>query len=150
MQTFGKRIRHLRRMQNLSQGELAEKINLSTAAIGAYEADKNFPTVSILIQLSQIFNVSLDWLVMGNETSSQQLPNISDTKEEVTKLVRLLEEKDKQVTELTNALLNISKLVKHKVANCQAAFSLLIFLCMTQEKMWVENELATKQQNFVA
>lgn len=68
------RIAQLRRSTGLNQSELAQKLHVSPSTIGMYEQGRRTPNVDVLIQMSQIFNVSLDYLITGLEFF--QLPNI--------------------------------------------------------------------------
>lgn len=61
--TIGEKIKSLRQSKNLTQKELAEKLNVSSQAISNWEREKGYPDISNIIQLSDLFNVSLDTLV---------------------------------------------------------------------------------------
>ena len=61
------RIAQLRRSIGMNQHQLAEKLHLSPSTIGMYEQGRRTPNVDILIQMSRIFNVSLDYLITGKE-----------------------------------------------------------------------------------
>lgn len=63
--TLGERIKLYRIDNNLSQEELAEKINVSRQAITKWESDNGIPDIDNLIQLSKLMNISLDELVLG-------------------------------------------------------------------------------------
>lgn len=64
---IGKRIQLLRKGKNLSQEELAESLNISRQSISKWESGNTLPDIDKLIQLSEYFNVSLDYLVKGEE-----------------------------------------------------------------------------------
>ena len=61
--TIGKNIMRLRRMANMTQLELAEKINYSDKSVSKWEQGNGIPDVRILVQLADLFNVSVDDLV---------------------------------------------------------------------------------------
>ena len=61
------RITQLRRSVGINQFQLAEELHLSPSAIGMYEQGRRTPNIDVLIQLSKIFNVSLDYLITGSE-----------------------------------------------------------------------------------
>ncbi len=46
----------------LTQGELAEKLGVSTAAVSKWEQETSCPDISLLPQIAEIFNVSIDEL----------------------------------------------------------------------------------------
>lgn len=60
---ISKNLKFLRTQYNLTQRQLAEKLGLKQAAIGAYEEERASPPLSSLLDLSKIFKVNLDLLV---------------------------------------------------------------------------------------
>ena len=58
--TIGKNIMRLRRMANMTQLELAERINYSDKSVSKWEQGNGIPDVRILVQLADLFNVSVD------------------------------------------------------------------------------------------
>ncbi len=63
MVEFGMRLRILRKNSGLTQGQLAERLNLTKSVISAYENDIRLPSYDVLITLSRIFKVSTDYLL---------------------------------------------------------------------------------------
>ena len=61
--TVGKNITRLRRMSGMTQLELAEKLNYSDKSISKWEQGNGMPDVRILVQLSALFNVTVDDLL---------------------------------------------------------------------------------------
>ena len=61
--TVGKNIMNLRRAANMTQLDLAEKLNYSDKSISKWEQGNGMPDVRILVRLADLFNVSLDDLV---------------------------------------------------------------------------------------
>lgn len=61
--TIGKNIMRLRKMANMTQLELAEKLNYSDKSVSKWEQGNGIPDVRILMQLSELFGVTLDDLV---------------------------------------------------------------------------------------
>ena len=61
------RIMLLRRTIGLSQLQLAQKLSISPSALGMYEQSRRTPSLDTLVSMSQIFNVSLDYLITGAE-----------------------------------------------------------------------------------
>lgn len=64
--TLGEKITALRNQQELSQGDLAEKMNVSRQSISKWETDASIPELDKLIQLSELFHITLDELVKGD------------------------------------------------------------------------------------
>lgn len=60
---FSERVKELRRDSKLSQAELADKIGVSQQCISEWERGKTEPTLTFIAKLSDIFNVSADYIV---------------------------------------------------------------------------------------
>jgi len=59
---WNKRIKDLREDNCLSRAQLAEKLEISERTLSRYENGEYEPTIGILIKLSLMFNVSIDYL----------------------------------------------------------------------------------------
>ena len=64
----GARIRELRIAKNFTQDDLAEHMNVSHGYISFIESGKRGCSVDVLIALSNLFGVSIDYLVLGTVT----------------------------------------------------------------------------------
>lgn len=64
--TIGKNIMQLRRMANMTQLDLAEKLNYSDKSISKWEQGNGIPDVRILVRLAELFNVSVDDLIQDH------------------------------------------------------------------------------------
>lgn len=58
-----KNLKFLRAQQGMTQKQLAEKLGLKQAAIGAYEEERSTPPLASLLDITKIFNINLDDLV---------------------------------------------------------------------------------------
>ena len=63
---WNENMRIFRERFKYSQKELAEKLNISERTLQRYENGISEPTISILLELSKIYEVSIDAIV-GNE-----------------------------------------------------------------------------------
>lgn len=66
MATLGNRIALYRKQNNYTQEELASKLNVSSQAVSKWENDLSIPDISLLIDLANLYNVTLDILVKGD------------------------------------------------------------------------------------
>ena len=71
---LGETIYRLRTEKGMSQGDLAEKMNVSRQSISKWETDGATPDLEKLIKLSELFGISLDTLVKGSEPIPQAEP----------------------------------------------------------------------------
>ena len=65
--TLGERIYKLRTDKELSQGELANALEVSRQSISKWETNGSVLELDKLIKLSEIFDISLDELVTGKK-----------------------------------------------------------------------------------
>lgn len=61
--TFGEKLSSLRKQANLTQSDLAEKLNVSRQAITKWENGTGLPDLDNIKKLSSIFNTSIDELL---------------------------------------------------------------------------------------
>lgn len=64
MNQLAQQIRALRTSKKLSQDDLAEKLYISRQAVSKWENGEATPDIDKLVQLTEIFDVSLDYLVL--------------------------------------------------------------------------------------
>ncbi|MGN0805523.1 MAG: helix-turn-helix transcriptional regulator [Candidatus Coproplasma sp.] len=62
MKIFGDRLKELRHEYHFTQQQLAKMLNVSGNTVHSWENDKQEPSMSALLKLSEIFKVSLDYL----------------------------------------------------------------------------------------
>lgn len=72
-QSIGTRLLTLRNESNLTQEELAEKLDVSRQSISKWELNKTLPDVEKLIQLSDMYQVSMDYLIKGKKEEEEKL-----------------------------------------------------------------------------
>lgn len=60
---IAKNITELRLLNNMTQLELAEKLNYSDKTISKWEREESSPDISVLVEIANIFGVTLDYLV---------------------------------------------------------------------------------------
>ena len=65
--SLGTTISRLRAEHHLSQGDLAEALEVSRQSVSKWETDSSVPDLDKLVKLSQLFGVTLDELVTGAE-----------------------------------------------------------------------------------
>lgn len=72
--TLGEKIQKLRKQQGLSQEALAEKVTVTRQTISKWELGQSLPDLDFIAQLSDIFNVSSDYLIKDEMTEPDELP----------------------------------------------------------------------------
>lgn len=79
---IAKNIIDLRQKHNMTQIELAQKLNYSDKSISKWERAESVPDISVLKSIAEIFNVTLDYLVQEEhiENTSVQANTVNDDK----------------------------------------------------------------------
>ena len=72
-ETFGQRLQRLRKNANLTQEDVATKLNITAQAVSKWENDVSAPDISVLVELSDILGVSLDEL-LGKQRETSLVP----------------------------------------------------------------------------
>ena len=62
---LGENLITLRKKENISQEELAEKLDVSRQAVSKWESGGGYPETEKLLKICEIFNCSLDTLMKG-------------------------------------------------------------------------------------
>ena len=71
-ETFGQRFLRLRKSRDLTQEDIAKKLNISAQAVSKWENDISSPDISLLPEIASIFNITIDEL-LGKETNKTEV-----------------------------------------------------------------------------
>lgn len=87
MMEFNNKLYNLRKQRGLSQEELANRLNVSRQTISKWEVGESTPDMEKLVALSDLFEISLDELVMdkipahvGETSSKSDIVNVLNDK----------------------------------------------------------------------
>ena len=78
---IGKKLKDARINAKLTQEKVAEKINVSRQTISNWETEKSYPDIVSVIELSNLYSISLDDLLKGDKKMIEHL-------EETTNIVK--------------------------------------------------------------
>lgn len=89
MSNFSNRLKELRESFGYTQSDLAEKLNVSRSTIAGYETKGKEPDYIKLKELSNIFNVSIDYLLGKTNLKNidKELPSHFDRPEDAVKFL---------------------------------------------------------------
>ncbi|MGA5659046.1 helix-turn-helix domain-containing protein [Bacillus bombysepticus] len=76
---FSERLKEEREKRNWSQNDLAEKLHVSRQYVSKWETGKNYPSIEIIIHLSDLFGITIDELLRSDEELTQKV--IEDSKQ---------------------------------------------------------------------
>ena len=79
LKQFGKHVRHLRQLQDLSQETLAEKANMHRTYIGMIERGERNPALLNLIRLASALDISLPELLRTMLMTGTVIMNLTDS-----------------------------------------------------------------------
>lgn len=79
--TFGKRLKQIRNMKQLTQREAAELVGVTAASLSAYENGTQAPSIDVAMRAATAFDVTLDWIcgIAPEEEITEQYRDISHT-----------------------------------------------------------------------
>lgn len=59
---FGKILKKLRKTYNMTQDQLSEKLDVANSTISMYERGERLPDMEMLLKISKVFNVDINYL----------------------------------------------------------------------------------------
>ena len=75
---FPEKLQVIRKSKGLTQDELAVKLNVSRQAVAKWESGQGYPDIANLIEISNLFNVTVDYLVKDGDCSASVAPAFDD------------------------------------------------------------------------
>ena len=70
-----KNIKKFREQKNISQSELAEKLNVTRQAVSNWETGKTQPDIDTLHKIADMLEISIDELIYGNKRTNHVVHN---------------------------------------------------------------------------
>ena len=92
---IGKFIAESRKSKNITQMQLAEKLNITDRAISKWECGKAMPDASIMLELCEILGISVNELLKGEKIDMGEYNK--QTELHLIELVKEKEEADKRL-----------------------------------------------------
>ncbi|GLX69828.1 helix-turn-helix domain-containing protein [Paenibacillus glycanilyticus] len=76
---FGEKLKAMRQASGWSQDELAEKLFVSRQSVSKWENNQNYPSIEIIIKISDLFGVTIDELLRSDAELTRKV--IDDSKQ---------------------------------------------------------------------
>lgn len=84
---FGYRLRELRENKDLTQTQVAKRLNLSKTTISGYENNIKTPSLDVLVKLSILYGVSADYILGLENRKLIQIDGLTMNQEEIIKIL---------------------------------------------------------------
>lgn len=104
-QKIGKFILELRKEKNLSQYQLADMIPISRQAVSKWERGKTTPDSLTLLKLSEIFNVTINELLIGERLLDNSIEELEET------TLSIVDESNKKAKTIKHNLIIFSTII---------------------------------------
>ncbi|MEK4715868.1 helix-turn-helix domain-containing protein [Sporosarcina sp. FSL K6-5500] len=75
---FSERLKKEREKRDWSQTDLAEKIHVSRQSVSKWETGKNYPSIEVIIDLSDLFGITIDEMLRSDKELKEKV--IQDSK----------------------------------------------------------------------
>lgn len=123
IKTVGNRIKNRRKELNLTQLEIKEKTGISSGNMSDIERGNRLPAASTLVQLSEILQCSIDWILTGKSPiqENSKTSDIDDFERILLELYRELSDEDKEDIEMLVQLKAKRKMRKEGQRNSSTA-----------------------------
>lgn len=73
------KIKMLRNANNMTQSELARKLNITRSSVNAWEMGISIPSTTFIVELAQLFRVSTDYLLDLPTHNSIDISTLNET-----------------------------------------------------------------------
>lgn len=87
---IGKKLKEARLNKDLTQEVIAEKLNVSRQTISNWENEKSYPDIISVIELSNLYSISLDDLLKGDDEMMEHLQESTNVVKSNQKLLRAI------------------------------------------------------------
>ncbi|KYD16970.1 hypothetical protein B4119_3668 [Parageobacillus caldoxylosilyticus] len=125
---LGERLKYLRKQQHWTQEQLAQYLNISRSQISKWENGDLLPDVQSLQKLSNLYNVSIDFLI-GRDSSKKELLRevrrwyqTDDISEKTLDIINYL----KQNPNIEEAIYSLAQLPNKKRKHAEVMISTII------------------------
>lgn len=83
MKTFIDRVEEILERSGISKTELAEVLNIRRPTLSEWKKNGAFPSADIALKIAKYLNVSVEWLITGEETNNNAISLEKETIKEI-------------------------------------------------------------------
>ena len=88
--SIAERLQELRKQAGYSQEQVAEIMGLSRQAISKWESGQGKPEIDNIVKLTEIYDVSADYILFGTEKVSVPVPEKKELSHEYKKAIGII------------------------------------------------------------
>ena len=123
---IGRFIAERRKQENLTQAQLAEKLNITDRAVSKWETGRTMPDSSIMLELCRVLKITVNDLLSGEVVSMENY-----NKEMESKLIEMVKEKE----EADKRLLGLEIFIG--ITSTVVVFALIMVAAVVEMDVWV-------------
>ena len=113
MGVFGKRLRELRQMRNITQEQLADMADISRVMVGRYETTDQLPALDTLVRIADALGTSTDYLLGRTDAvDTPFVPNYIAPPKPPRRMPRSVVELESFIREITTEVLKENDLLQ--------------------------------------
>ncbi len=142
--SFGETITNLRKSKGITQEQLAETLGVTRQTISKWELDQSTPDLNYISQLSDLYGVTTDYLIKGEEpaknTEASETSEASEAEELYEQIVGNSREEVKQIIYVTKeggSGLTPRSLAGVIVAILAAVLAVVSMVMMGENEDWI-------------
>lgn len=117
---IGKFIAECRREKNLTQMQLAEKLNITDRAVSKWETGRAMPDSSIMIELCSVLGINVNELLSGERIEMENYNKVAE--ENLLTLKKQKEESDKRLLNI-EVIMGIISIIMYLIVIMVVSFS---------------------------
>ena len=123
LRSFGEKLKRIRTKCGLTQGKFADEMNISLDTVKNWEQGYNYPSIDMLVSISEYFKCDLDYLIGQQSMPNKEFSHIADMigiSERAAALLVNAKEQSNPITEVLSELIENYSLLEN-IYSCSTA-----------------------------
>ena len=106
---IGRFIAELRKEKNMTQQELADKLNITDRAISHWENGRSMPDAGVILELCKILNINVNELLSAKKIKEEKYNELAE--ESLLEMRREIETQNKRILTLNKIIINLAIII---------------------------------------
>ena len=123
LRSFGEKLKRIRTKCGLTQDKFADEMNISLDTVKNWEQGYNYPSIDMLVSISEYFKCDLDYLIVQQSMPNKEFSHIADMigiSERAAALLVNAKEQSNPITEVLSELIENYSLLEN-IYSCSTA-----------------------------